>query len=88
MGTGDIRCFAMVEFAEAFPDRLDHELRKNPHYALCRDLGQLAPLQCSSVPGGAYFRAGMEAGQRIGDIKPRALSSRTDLRSAVFAGGK
>ena len=80
--------FCDGRFSESFADVLDDELRKNPHYSLCRDLGQLAPLQCSSVPGGAYFRAGMEAGQRIGEIKPRALSSRTDLRNAVFADGK
>lgn len=61
------------------PALLDSELRKNPHYALCRDLGQLGPLHCFGVTG-AYEKlcSGAAAGQRLGDIKPRSLSSRSD----------
>ncbi len=84
-GPSHYTLFCDGRFPESFARVLDDWLRKNPHYALCRDLGQLAPLQCCSVQTGSYFRVGIEAGQRIGDIKPRALSPRTDLRTAVFA---
>lgn len=47
------------------------------HYALCRALGQLAPLEGVAVRGGehAYERACAERGQRSGTIKPPALES-------------
>ena len=83
-GTWRYTLFCDGSFPESFAYVLDDELRKNPHYALCRDLGQLAPLQCCAVPSGAYWQAGMDAGQRLGDIKPRALSARTDLRAVLF----
>jgi hypothetical protein len=68
--------------------RLDDELRKNPHYALCRDLRQLGPLTCFQIDHGAYeafCRIQIAEGRRLGDIKPQALSTRTDWR-AHFAG--
>jgi hypothetical protein len=45
------------------------------HYALCRALGQLAPVQGVAIRGGerAYERACAERGQRSGAIKPPAL---------------
>jgi hypothetical protein len=45
------------------------------HYALCRALGQLAPLRGVAVRGGerAYERICAERGQRAGTIKPPAL---------------
>lgn len=63
--------------------RLDHELRANPHYALCRDLGQLGPLGHFHVARGAYeiFCQVGGAGRRLGDIKPQALSARSDWRA-------
>jgi hypothetical protein len=67
---------------------LDRELRANPHYALCRDLGQLRPLECCQIPGNAYeayCKVSME-GWRLGDIKPRALSSGTDWRKHFGCG--
>ena len=84
-GSSHYTLFCDGRFPESFARVLDDKLRKNPHYALCRDLGQLAPLQCCLVPSGVCWRAGMDAGQRLGDIKPRALSARTDLRAVLFA---
>ncbi len=65
-----------------FPSRLDSELRANPHYALCRDLGQLGPLTCREVSNGyrIFCEADVSRGLRLGDIKPQALSTRTDWR--------
>jgi hypothetical protein len=60
------------------------QLRKNPHYAICRDLGQLKPLRCCRIAPGAYeiyCRITSAPGARLGDIKPRLLSLRTDWRS-------
>ena len=68
---------------------LDKELGNNPHYALCRDLGQLGPVGCFRVIGGAYelfCKAGVHKGRRLGDIKPQSLSPRTDWRN-YFGGG-
>ena len=66
---------APVELAE----RLDNVLRGNPHYALCRDLGQLGALSCFHIAAGAYQTYCLvlaASGRRIGDIKPQALSLR------------
>jgi hypothetical protein len=63
--------------------QLDTALQENPHYCLCRSLGQLGPVKCFSITSGAYetfTTAGLARGQRLGDIKPRALSPRTDWR--------
>lgn len=61
-------------------DRLDGALRANPHYAWCRALGQLGPARVARVEGdafSAYIEACRRAGQRLGDIKPAALSARS-----------
>jgi hypothetical protein len=76
--------FVEGELPRELPARLDDELRKNPHYALCRDLSQLGPLRCFQIGRGAYqtfCTAGISEGRRLGDIKPQALSSRTNWRS-------
>jgi GH3 auxin-responsive promoter len=76
--------FVEGELPSELPRRLDDELRKNPHYALCRNLGQLGPLRCFPISSGAYevFSSAIASGgRRVGDIKPQALSSRTDWRS-------
>jgi hypothetical protein len=68
----------------SFLPAVESELRKNPHYALCRDLGQLGALQCLRILRGAYERfssTGTSQGRRLGDIKPQTLSARTDWRS-------
>jgi hypothetical protein len=59
---------------------LEDELRRNPHYALCRDLGQLEPLAVRFVARGyeTFTRRERERGLRLGDIKPACLSPRTD----------
>jgi hypothetical protein len=69
------------------PALLDTELRKNPHYALCRDLGQLGPPRCFGVAGAyeRFCRASVATGQRLGDIKPRSLSPRPDWRTNLEA---
>ena len=64
-------------------ESLEAHLEKNPHYAWCRRLGQLAPLECFCIERGAerIFSAVLAAeGRKLGDIKPQALSLRTDWR--------
>ena len=80
--------FAEGELPPELPERLDGELRKNPHYALCRDLSQLGPLRCFQIANGAYqtfCNARVSEGRRLGDIKPQSLSTRTDWRSHFAA---
>jgi hypothetical protein len=58
-------------------ERLDEELSANPHYRLCRALGQLAAVQVQRLEPGAfarYLHRCRERGQRWGDVKPLALS--------------
>lgn len=62
---------------------LEDQLRENPHYALCRKLGQLTPLVCAPLERGAYeifCQTSIAAGRTQGQIKPEALSLRTDWR--------
>jgi hypothetical protein len=61
-------------------NRLDGLLRQNPHYALCRDLGQLqAPglflINCRGYE--SFLAREMSEGKRLGDIKPCSFSIRT-----------
>jgi hypothetical protein len=67
---------------------LEAELRSNPHYALCRDLGQLGPLRRFISTGANddfIFKDGVSQGRLPGGIKPQSLSTRTDWREC-FAG--
>jgi len=67
-----------------FAARLDEKLRENPHYALCRDLGQLGDPGRCEIAHAAYetfCAAQVSEGRRLGEIKPQALSSRNDWRS-------
>jgi hypothetical protein len=60
-------------------ERLEAALRVNPHYRYCVDLGQLAPARVVPVGRGAYAayaRRCTDNGQRLGDVKPRALDHR------------
>jgi hypothetical protein len=71
----------------AWATALDGCLRRNPHYAYCRDLGQLRPIELFEIAGGGYqqFVARQGAsGTRLGDIKPAALSNRSGW-SSVFS---
>lgn len=72
---------------------LERRLRATHHYALCRGLGQLAPVRAVTVHNGerTYERACIARGQRAGTIKPVALDDRLDWerefsdRAAQFA---
>ena len=69
-------------------ENLDQILRRNPHYAYCRDLGQLSSLRVFKIAENAYERFVCRQamhGSRIGDIKPKALSGASDW-SKVFSG--
>jgi hypothetical protein len=64
-----------------FEQALEVRLCENPHYAYCRDLGQLLPLKgCAIRSKGyeSYVRRHLGKGFRLGDIKPAAISSWTD----------
>lgn len=87
-GSWGYTLFVEGDVPPELPERLDCELRKNPHYALCRNLSQLAPLRCLEIASGAYeafCNASIFDGRRLGDIKPQTLSSRTDWRSRFAA---
>lgn len=76
--------FVEGEFPAALLVHLDVHLCDNPHYAVCRDLGQLQPIRGCQVAVNAYeiyCRVMCAPGSRLGDIKPRMLSQRTDWRS-------
>jgi hypothetical protein len=67
---------------------LDHCLRRNPHYAYCRNLGQLLPPRIFAIAerGFEAFAAHQSRqGCRLGDVKPTSLS-RTTGWSKVFSG--
>lgn len=60
---------------------LDTALRANPHYAWCRDLGQLGEPRLFMIRGGgfaAFARRAIERGCRWGDVKPVALATEGD----------
>lgn len=62
-------CEAVTEVAR----RMEGALRENPHYALARRLGQLAPLRVVIVePDAARGELRQRTG-RLGDAKPRTL---------------
>ena len=68
--------------------RLDAALRANPHYAHCRDLGQLRGLRVVHLKEDAqeaFCTAFAAEGRRLGDIKPQSLSSRSDWRVLLRA---
>ncbi len=76
--------FAEGALPAGFAARLDGELRLNPHYALCRDLGQLSAVCCMEIASGAdeiFWDTLLAEGRRLGDIKPQSLSARTDWRA-------
>jgi GH3 auxin-responsive promoter len=65
--------------------RLDAALRAHGDYRYARDLGQLAPPRLFRIRSGAveaYFRRCREQGQRLGDVKPLALSARSGWSQA------
>ncbi|MGE0481894.1 MAG: GH3 auxin-responsive promoter family protein [Phycisphaerae bacterium] len=66
--------------------RLEALLAENPHYRYCRHLGQLQSADVCLVPPRAYERYTAHCqsfGQRLGDIKPAALSVRDGWRPVL-----
>jgi hypothetical protein len=58
-------------------ESLDSALRRNPHYAYCRDLGQLRPIRLFAISERGYetfVKRQSSAGARLGDIKPTFFS--------------
>ncbi|MEY3213050.1 MAG: hypothetical protein RIT28_3531, partial [Pseudomonadota bacterium] len=76
-----------IEGADApSPAGLDVALAENPHYDWCRRLGQLGPAEVVRIgPGGpeAWVHEAQARGQRLGDIKPSALSALKDWRARL-----
>jgi GH3 auxin-responsive promoter len=65
---------------------LDEELSANPQYRLCRALGQLAAVRIAVVERDAFARYLEHCrgrGQRLGDVKPLALSPRSGWREVL-----
>lgn len=59
----------------------DNALRESYHYDYCRKLGQLKELQIFVLTGDPkkeYIKGCLDAGQKLGNIKPACLSSRED----------
>ncbi|HSS76331.1 MAG TPA: GH3 auxin-responsive promoter family protein [Thermoanaerobaculia bacterium] len=89
---GSPRYFLYLEIAGPTPPSLaiavDEELAANPHYRACVALGQLAPAAVFRVEGAAfprYLQHCRKRGQRLGDVKPLALSAARGWRE-VFSG--
>jgi hypothetical protein len=71
-----------------WPDALDRALRRNPHYAYCRDLSQLSPVRVFVISERGFETFAQRCagnGARLGGIKPTALS-RASGWSKFFAG--
>jgi len=69
-------------------ESLDCALRRNPHYAYCRDLGQLRPVRLFAIAERGYetyAKRQTTQGARLGDIKPTSFSQ-TFGWSNVFTG--
>lgn len=67
---------------------VEEELAANPHYRLCVALGQLTPVRIFQIEKDAfplYLRRFRERGQRMGDVKPLALSPLSGW-SGIFPG--
>ena len=65
---------------DALAASLERILSEGAHYAYCRRLGQLGPLDVRRVHDGTstYERGLLSRGVRAGDIKPTRLDTRTD----------
>jgi hypothetical protein len=69
-------------------DTLERSLRRNPHYAYCRDLGQLLPLRLFTIAGRGYetfARRQSSGGACLGGVKPATFSRQAGW-SKVFDG--
>jgi hypothetical protein len=75
---------------EGLAEALDRALAENPGYGTCRRLGQLErPLvfRVGRSAHAAYIDAELARGLRLGDVKPAALSARTDWRERFLGPG-
>jgi hypothetical protein len=70
------------ELPSALAAAVDDGLAENPQYRWCRALGQLGPVRVVRAPTmyARYAARCRAAGQRFGDIKPLALSTRDGWR--------
>jgi hypothetical protein len=87
---GTTTCYTLYVEGDVVPlgRALDMALRSNPHYAYCRDLGQLEHARIFRIRKGGFARYSARlthAGMRLGDIKPSSLN-RLDGWSAHFDG--
>lgn len=91
---GDTPQYVFVFVAEHLPDleslarELEEALCANPHYRLCRFLGQLRPLRvyAAAAPAiDAYFAWRRARGQKLGNIKPAVIDSGPGLLAALGA---
>lgn len=81
--TPDERGYTFYSSTPISPPEVEVRLGKNHHYRLARQLGQLHEAKVFLVSGDAmlqYFENCRRFGQRLGDIKPVHLSSRSDFR--------
>jgi len=86
-GGGAARYVLYISTPDALAPRLaeavESELSANPQYAHCVRLGQLQPVTIARVDSNAaarYLHRLREEGQRLGNIKPAALSPLTGWR--------
>ncbi|MCC6823170.1 MAG: GH3 auxin-responsive promoter family protein [Verrucomicrobia subdivision 3 bacterium] len=80
--------YAEGKLPESFAATFDQALRLNPHYAYCRDLGQLLPVRLFVITKCGYqtfINQKIGSGARLGDVKPMILS-RTRGWSTIFEG--
>jgi hypothetical protein len=76
------------EIQPDWPKALDHALCRNPHYAYCREIGQLLPAALFRIERNAFdafARRHLIQGTRLGNIKPVNLV-RSNGWSNVFRG--
>lgn len=65
----------------AWEKPMEAQLRLNPHYDYCRQLGQLEALRICPIESGAhemFLRHEISHGKRLGEVKTTILSRRTD----------
>lgn len=92
-GAGDTEYYTLymesgAPLDDAIVDRLEEELCANPHYAVCRRLGQLKKAKIFRIRHSAnkqYLLSSAAGSGRLGDIKPVKLSKRRDW-SEIFSG--
>ncbi|HEY1170481.1 MAG TPA: GH3 auxin-responsive promoter family protein [Verrucomicrobiae bacterium] len=72
--------YAEGNLPERFDAVIEQALRENPHYAYCRDLGQLKPLRVFQINERAeekFFQRAVAKGARLGELKPMGFSKVT-----------